>query len=187
MIQLIKASLEYQDDISTIISEERIAGLASIREETSIESDPLNDILKKAPKNFDTNNFQQSLKIVFEASVEIKDDELIEFAISHLKEDKLERSIYDYYQTGDMSGLEYLTEDYKACETLARGRYLAGDKPRAMNAANHAITLDENSIEAWTVLGKVHKDLNQLQEAMDCFLRAIKCLKVKFTILPIYI
>ncbi|CAG9335639.1 unnamed protein product [Blepharisma stoltei] len=188
IISLLKSSLEFLDNASTIPADERIAGLTSIKEENSNpEHDSLQDVIKLAANNSHNPNFQQALRLAFEAAFAIQDEELIEFSLNSLQDKKAEQAIYEFHKTGDINGLDNFIENLKACELLAKGRYDSGDKARAMSAANQAISLDNNSAEAWIILGKIHKDYNQLSEAMNCFVAALKCANVRFSILPVYI
>lgn len=177
---LLKVSKENPEDESSSMT-------GAIKEESSnIDSGYFEDIFKDIEIKSNEST-QQALKLSFRIAVEIDDIELATSIYEKIANNLQESAVIAFYVNKKHEALEEMYEDLWACEILAQAKYDSGDKTMAVTLAKQAIRLSQNSKRSWSLLGKIYAEQNLNDEAMECYLSALRSVDIKFSLIPIYL
>jgi tetratricopeptide (TPR) repeat protein len=177
---LLKACKDCPEDENSSVA-------GAIKEESSnIDSEYYEDIFKDIEIKI-TENSQQALKLSFKIAVDIEDNDLAYSIFDKIKENKLESAILSFIRDKKTEELEDFCENIWACELLSQSKYDQGDKSMSVTLSKQAIRLNQNSKKSWSLLGKIYKEQDMLEEAMEAYLSALRSVDINFSLIPVYL
>ena len=159
----------------------------AIKEESSnVDSGYFDDIFKDVVLK-SAERFQQVTKLCFRISVEIGDFELASVICEKILDNKFESSVLAFFKDKVWEDLEEFVENLWACELLAQLKHENGDFSMAVTLSKQAIRLNQNSKKTWMLLGKIYKEQNLPEQAMEAYLSALRSVDINFSLIPIYL